>query len=214
MKKKVLRGFIILYSLLLFVLIGVIIKVGFKEDTSNRKQSINAVQGGIQSGKKKKTLVAYFSHTGTTEKLALLIHDQIGGDIVKIEPKVPYTDDNDKLMEIVTQEQKEKLLPEIKTKINNFDDYSVIFVGYPIWAMEYPRIIQTFLETYNFDGKVIVPFNTYGGKDTGDAGMASDIAECKPKSVVLDPLAMQSDELKIDQTDNIKAWLTKIGLIK
>ena len=212
MSKKFIKIHIGIYLVLLIALSVVMISVGFKKDVKNRKSSINVSTGSIQTGEKKKVLIAYFSHTGTTEKLAYLIHGQIGGDMVKLEPKEPYPTDNEQLMAIVTKEQKEKLLPEIATKINNFDDYSIVFLGYPTWGLQYPRLIQTFLDSYDFDGKVIVPFNTYGG--VGDSGMENVIAEDKPKAVVLDPLKIKSEYFTNDQTETVKKWLVDLGLLK
>jgi len=119
-----------------------------------------------------KTLVAYFSCSGVTEKLAKIIAGEVNGDLHKIEPAVPYTDadlnwQNPKARSTV--EMKDKLSrPEIAGRIPNFDDYDAIFVGFPIWWYIAPTIINTFLESYDFSGKFVIPFATSGSSGAGE----------------------------------------------
>ena len=114
----------------------------------------------------KKVAIIYFSATGTTERVAGYIKDATGGDLIEIVPKDKYTDDdldwNDKNSRSTKEQDDESARPEIKNNINT-DNYDVIFLGYPIWWGDAPRIILTFLDSHNLDGKTVIPFCTSGG---------------------------------------------------
>lgn len=119
-----------------------------------------------QHAKKGKVLVAYFSATGNTETVAKQIQAATGGDLYKITPVKPYTkEDLDwrnrqsrSIVEMTTEGFREKL----GGKPVDIKKYGVIYLGYPIWADRVPTIIQTFLESKDFKGKVIIPFATSG----------------------------------------------------
>lgn len=139
-------------------------------------------------------LIAYFSRAGenysvgviekgNTELLAEIIADETGGDMFRIEPVVPYPEGYEDTKAIATQERTDNACPEIQTKIENFDDYDVVFVGYPIWWGDMPMIMYTFLESYDLTGKVVIPFNTHEG--SGQAQTVSSIRkECNTASVM------------------------------
>ena len=118
-----------------------------------------------------KTLVAYFSASGVTKKLAQTLADAIGADLFAIEPKVPYTraDLNwmDKQSRSTIEMQNPASRPEIAGTCANIADYDTVFVGFPIWWYVAPRIINTFVESYDFTGKTLVPFATSGGSGMG-----------------------------------------------
>ena len=118
-----------------------------------------------------KTLVAYFSASGVTKKLAQTLADAIGADLFAIEPKVPYTraDLNwmDKQSRSTIEMQNPSSRPEIAEGGPDLSGYDTIFVGFPIWWYVAPRIINTFVESYDFTGKTLVPFATSGGSGMG-----------------------------------------------
>ena len=118
-----------------------------------------------------KTLVAYFSASGVTKKLAQTLADAIGADLFAIEPKVPYTraDLNwmDKQSRSTIEMQNPASRPEIAGTCANIADYDTVFVGFPIWWYVAPTIINTFLEAYDFSGKTVIPFATSGGSGMG-----------------------------------------------
>lgn len=111
-------------------------------------------------------LVAYFSATGNTENIANHIVNITGADTFEIEAAVPYTDEDLDYTNSscrANQEQNDKTFrPEISGNIENMDDYDVVFLGYPIWWGEEPRIIDAFLESYDFSDKTVIPFCTSG----------------------------------------------------
>lgn len=119
-----------------------------------------------------KKLVVYFSASGTTKIFAQKLAEQINGDLFEIVPKIPYTDAdldwNDANSRTTLEMQNELSRPEILNK-TNIDQYDTIFLGFPIWWGVAPRIINTFLENYDFSGKTIITFATSGGSAMGDS---------------------------------------------
>lgn len=117
-------------------------------------------------------LVAYFSATGTTAKLAETLAEAVGADIFEIVPKVPYTaaDLNwqDKKSRSTIEMQDPASRPAIAAVRDNMADYDTIFVGFPIWWYVAPTIINTFLESCDLTGKTIIPFATSGGSGIGE----------------------------------------------
>lgn len=119
-----------------------------------------------QSGK---TLVVYFSGTGNTKKLAGNAANVLGADVFEIQPAEPYTSAdlnyNDKTSRATREQNDPSARPKIKNKIENFDQYDTVVLAYPIWWGQEPRIIDTFVESYDFSGKTIVPICTSGSSD-------------------------------------------------
>ena len=122
----------------------------------------------------KKVLVAYFSATGTTEKLASKLAKVTNADLFKITPEQPYTADDlnwmDKQSRSSVEMKDRNCRPAIASKLDNMNEYDVIFVGFPIWWYREPSIIDTFMESYDFTGKTIIPFATSGGSPIGNSG--------------------------------------------
>ena len=120
-----------------------------------------------------KKLVAYFSASGVTEKVAADLAKAAGADLYEIEPKVPYTNADlnwmDKAARSTIEMKDKSSRPEIKDTDAKIADYDVIFVGFPIWWYVAPTIINTFLEKYDFAGKTIILFATSGGSGFGKA---------------------------------------------
>ncbi len=128
------------------------------------------------------TLVVYFSRTGNTEKIAEKIVDFTGADIFEIEAKIPYTDEdiayNNSTCRANQEQNDKNCRPEIAQSVDNFDSYDIVYLGYPIWWGEEPRIIDTFLESYDFSDKTVIPFCTSGssGISTSERNI-SELAE-------------------------------------
>ena len=120
-----------------------------------------------------KALVAYFSCSGVTEKLARELAVVVGGDLYKIEPAIPYTDADlnwhDSRSRSSAEMQDKASRPEIAGEGPNIGDYDVIYVGFPIWWYIAPTIVNTFLESHDFSGKVVAPFATSGGSGMGES---------------------------------------------
>lgn len=152
-----------------------------------------------------KKLVAYFSASGVTAKVAGMLAEALDADIHEIKPKVPYTKAdlnwmNKKSRSSVEMSNK-ALRPEMAASDVRIDQYDVIFLGFPIWWYVAPTIINTFLESADFSGKKIVLFATSGGSKFGKT-----LEELKV-SVPADTQILEGKLLNGRQTvDTIKAW--------
>ncbi len=149
-----------------------------------------------------KILVAYFSATGTTAKVAERLAQATGGDLFEIKPEQPYTDADldwrDKQSRSSVEMDNKNSRPAIASKIDNMNQYQVIFVGFPIWWYREPSIIDTFMESYNFEGKTVIPFATSGGSGMGNSGeiMQSLAPHAKVLSGKRFPSNVSEEELK------------------
>ena len=118
-----------------------------------------------------KKLVAYFSASGVTASVAEKLAKAADADLFEIKPEVPYTDADldwtNKKSRSTIEMNDPASRPAIKEKLANMADYDVVFVGFPIWWYVAPTIIDTFLESYDFAGKTVVPFATSGGSGMG-----------------------------------------------
>lgn len=148
------------YSLIMFISL---IIIGF----ITLPKMISKNQEGGETMKNSKTLIVYYSRTGNTKAVAELIQEKVGGDLVQIETKEKRPTDYRKEVEQNAQEQEREILPELKTTIPDFAKYERIFIGTPTWNMALPQAVVSFLDSYNFNGKTIIPFNTHGGYGAG-----------------------------------------------
>lgn len=119
-----------------------------------------------------KTLVAFFSASGETQKLAQTLASVVDGTLYQIKPETEYTpadlDWQDKRSRSTIEMQDPTCRPALAGTVEGMDQYDTIFVGFPIWWYEAPRVIQTFLESYDLTGKTVIPFATSGGSDMGN----------------------------------------------
>lgn len=120
-----------------------------------------------------KTLVAYFSASGTTERVAKDLAKATNADLFEIKPQEPYTRSdlnwNNRSSRSSVEMNNEECRPAIAEKVTNMGIYDMVFVGFPVWWYVEPRIIDTFLEAYDFGGKTVIPFATSGGSGLGRA---------------------------------------------
>ena len=118
-----------------------------------------------------KSLVVYFSCSGVTKKTAELLSDVAGADLFEIRPEVPYTkadlDWMDKKSRSTVEMNDPSSRPAIADKVEHMEQYDTVYVGFPIWWYVAPTIINTFLESYDFSGKTVIPFATSGGSGMG-----------------------------------------------
>ena len=121
-----------------------------------------------------KVLVAYFSATGTTKGVAEIITGNMGADIYEIVPQEPYTDADldwhDDSSRSTIEMNDRSCRPEISGAVEDMERYDIVFIGYPIWWGEAPRIVSTFMESYSFDGKTLIPFCTSSSSGLGSSG--------------------------------------------
>lgn len=159
-----------------------------------------------------KMLVVYFSGTGTTRALAETIAETAGADIFEIVPSEPYTSEdlnyNNNNCRANLEMNDESARPAIADSIENIDEYDTIFLGYPIWWGTMPRIINTFLDTYDLSGKTVMPFCTSGG--SGISTSVSAIKDAEPGADVKEGLRGYSSS----SSSQIEAWLENNNVSK
>lgn len=155
------------------------------------------------------TLIAYFSWSGNTEQVAQIIQEETGGDLFEIAPAVPYTDDYDELLDIAQQEQSENARPELAAQVENWDSYDTIFVGYPNWWSNAPMAVYTFLESYDWTGKTLIPFNTSASSGFGRS--LDGLAACAAGAEILEGLSFAERTLGNAQSE-VPAWLERLAL--
>lgn len=157
------------------------------------------------------TLVAYFSWSGNTRQMAEIIAQETDADLFEISTVTPYTDDYNELLDIAQQEQSEAARPELDAQVENWDSYDTIFIGFPNWWSDAPMAVYTFLESYDFNGKTLIPFNTSASGGFGRS--LSGISESVSGTTMLDGLDLTESELG-DAQSRITIWLNELGLIE
>ena len=168
-------------------------------DNSLNESQVESVKDKILSKSDRKVLVAYFSYSGTTRNVATALSEETGGNLFEITPQDGYSN-------VYTQSNREirgNQRPALAGTVENMDEYDVVFVGYPVWWHATPAPINTFLESYDLTGKLIIPFCTSG---------ESDIAETMPTFLdSCDGLAVYGEK-RVSSTNQLDEWLAELGL--
>jgi flavodoxin len=145
--------------------------------------------------------------------VAELIAEQNKGNLFKIETVNPYPESYDECTQVAQREKNEKARPEIKGQVDNMKDYDVVFLGYPNWWGDMPMAVYTFLESYDFSDKTIIPFCTNEG--SGLSNTKQNIAAACPKAKVLEGLSIRGTTAQKSRDEAKKAvtdWLGKINI--
>ena len=181
-----------------------------KADTESAETSTNMENTDNQDAQEHKILVAYFSATGTTKGVAEHIANGLNADIYEIVPEEAYTDAdldyNDNNSRTTIEMNDADARPAISGSVENMEQYDIIFVGYPIWWGEAPRIVSTFMESYDFSGKTIVPFCTSGGSGIGSS--ASNLERLTSGATWLDGRRLNGS----DSQDTVMEWVDSLDL--
>ena len=181
-----------------------------KADTESAETSTNMENTDNQDAQEHKTLVAYFSATVTTKGVAEHIANGLNADIYEIVPEEAYTDAdldyNDNNSRTTIEMNDPDARPAISGSVENMEQYDIIFVGYPIWWGEAPRIVSTFMESYDFSGKTIVPFCTSGGSGIGSS--ASNLERLTSGATWLDGRRLNGS----DSQDTVMEWVNSLDL--
>lgn len=184
------------------------------EKTSYWSTDDVVIEYSSTSGKENDVLVTFFSGTGRTETVAEYVSSLSGGTLSEIVPETPYTADDLNYSDSNSRSNKEHAdsasRPAISGIIENFGDYETIFIGHPIWYGDAPRIIQTFLEKYSFEGKAVYTFST-SASSSGTSAFA-DLTTLYPDINLIDNLHLTSSWLSNAET-LVNEWLVKIGII-
>ena len=160
-----------------------------------------------------KILVAYFSASGVTARAAKEIAQAVDADLYEIRPAEPYTDADLNWMDKKSRSTREmndpSCRPAIAEPAEHMEQYDTVFVGFPIWWYVEPRIVDTFLESYDFSGKTIAPFVTSGG--SGFSGTIGTIESMEPNAAVTEGLSLGSSEAA-QPADAVSSWLAANGI--
>lgn len=165
-------------------------------------------------------LIAYFSRAGENYGVGVvskgntaIVAELTGGDLFEIEPVTPYPSGYEETRVISMQELAENARPPIANTVDNMEEYDIVFMGYPIWCVDLPMIVYNFLESYDFSGKTVIPFNTHGG--SGQAGTQNIIETKFPDSTVLGGLAIPGADAQ-NAPDEVRelvvGWLEGLGI--
>ncbi len=197
------------------------------EDTSAKSKAVSeAVTDAAPTETEsdgKNILVAYFSRAdenynvgtidkGNTQIVAEFIASKVGADSFHIETVTPYPADYDDCCDVAKQELADKARPELNGTVENMEKYDIVFLGYPIWWGDMPMAVYTFMDSYDFSGKVVIPFNTHEG--SGESGTYSAIESYLPNAQVLDGMAIQgrtAQEFSSDTQQSVRRWLDGLG---
>ena len=151
-----------------------------------------------------KTLVAYFSASGITAKVAKKMAEAIGADLFEIKPETPYTGADlnwqNKNSRSSVEMNDRSSRPAIAVKAADMPQYDVVFVGFPVWWYREPSIIDTFMESYDFAGKTVIPFATSGGSGLGDS--AANMQKLAKGAKVVDGKRFSGSA----SAEELKAW--------
>lgn len=149
------------------------------------------------------SLVVYFSRTGTTRRAAREIGRLTGAPLVELEAAEPYPDSYEATLSRARRELNAGARPALAGEIENWESYDTVYVGYPIWCGTAPMPVFTFLETYDFSGKTVIPFCTSGSSGIGMS--QSDIEAACPEAAVLQ--GIRANDVQV-----IEPWLEQLGV--
>ena len=215
MKKNVLLGSLFFLATLL---------TGCKENSSIDINSSNSNSSTISKNDNNNVLVTYFSRSGenwqvgyvekgSTQIVAEIISEETNSEIFRIEPVIPYPDDYKEMLEVSRNETNENARPEIKYTIDDFERFDTIFIGYPIWNGTCPMIIRTFIESYDFKDKTIIPFSTHAG-----SGLGSSVSALKNElsnTRILDGFSIPGTTVQNNQEEvrrQVKNYIHKLDI--
>lgn len=157
-----------------------------------------------------KVLVAYFSATGTTQGVAEIIAENMGADIYEIVPQEPYTDADlnwhDDNSRSTIEMNDSSCRPEINGAVEDMEQYDIVFIGFPIWWGEAPRIVSTFMESYSFEGKTVIPFCTSSSSGIGSSG--KNLEELTDGAQWLEGMRFGGG----DSEEDVQAWIVGMDL--
>ncbi len=155
----------------------------------------------------KKTLIAYFSYSGTTERVAQDMQKLIGSDLFKIAAVNPYPSAYRDCTEVAKEELKNNARPALRGTLPDMQKYEVIFIGYPIWWHQAPMAVFSFIEQSNLNGKTVVLFCTSGGNQIGETLPRLHEALAKQQARVIDGIT-------VNRPEGVDEWLPRLGYKK
>lgn len=168
-------------------------------DNSLNDSQAEELRNEILNRSDKKILIAYFSYSGTTKNIAVVLSEKTAGDLFEIATQDGYSD----VYKESNREIRKNERPVLNNTVDNMEEYDIVFVGYPVWWHATPAPVNTFLESYDLTGKLIIPFCTSGESDI-DETMPTFLQSC-------DGLAVYG-ERRISGTGQLDEWISELGL--
>lgn len=166
---------------------------------------------GVDASSGASRIVADNKRYGATEYVATIIAETTGGDLFQIKTAHTYPGTHNALVDLAKKEADSKTYPKMSSKIDNFADYDVIFVGYPNWWFDMPMVIYTLFNEYDFSGKTIIPFCTHGGSGFSQSVQTIGTLE---KNAKVTPIPAISQNNVAQSRKGLESWLQKQGLTK
>lgn len=206
MNNVIKRFFVIMFGFLFVLAFAGCSNANLKDNTSTK--SDNTTTNLDNQNEDSNSIVIYFSRTNNTEKIASYIIELTNSDSYEILSKVPYTDEDINYNNSNSRTSKEQndstARPEIGSDDIDLSSYDIIYLGYPIWWGQCPKIMYTFVEKYDLDNKTIIPFCTSASSGIGSS--ATNLAKSAPNANWLDGKRFSSSSSK----DEVKTWLDNI----
>lgn len=190
-------------------------------DTRNETMSSSETDGSEQNesgsaDEDHKVLVVYFSYTGHLDSMAHWISDETCGDIVRVTAKEAYPDDYDATVDRAKVERDEGIRPEIDADLTDeqLKEYDTVFFGFPVWWYDLPMPMWTFLESYDFTGKTIIPFISHEGTSNGGSAF-QNMKKLAPDANILSDDYLSIHGNKVDSAEqDVRSWVNGLGYSK
>ena len=201
-------------------------KTAATEKSTPASASVDSAKQNADGKASKRILVAYFSRTGenynvgyiekgNTRIMADMIAEAVGADTFEIKTVKPYPEDYKECTEVAKQELAEDARPALVGKMENWQDYDTVFLGYPIWWSYPPMAVYTFLESYDWSGKTVIPFCTSAGDVL--TGKESDLPQYGKGMAIRDGLGLEGKRVQ-ENPESAKAdvmkWLKSLGFVE
>lgn len=196
---------------IVLLLMGLIVSISCSGNTSKKEEN--------NMEKKGKVLIVFFSHAGenygvgnikvgNTKLVADEIQKVTGGDEFEIVADKNYDMPYDALTKLAKEESEKGEKPSFKGEIKNIDDYDTVFIGGPIWWGTYPRVMFTFFDKYDLNGKTIIPFTTHEGSGLGS--VVEDLKTIYPKATFKEAFSIYGHEIRKDLS-KVDKWLKSLN---
>lgn len=160
------RSVIIVLGILVLIVGGILAVTRLRQPTTNqgpnssRSANHTSSKERLESQRAGKSLIIYFSISGSTKTAAEKIQAKTKADLIQIEPTTAYPTEYDDYVKVAQNQLRKKIHPEIKTKLPNLNQYETVFIGFPTWWQQPPMIVHSLFDQFDFSGKTIVPFTT------------------------------------------------------
>lgn len=170
-----------------------------RADLSLSAEETESLRGEMAAMEDKKVLVAYFSYSGNTRSVARSLSELMGAELFEISPREGYSN-------VYTQSNSEirrSARPKLDGTVEDMESYDIVFVGYPVWWHATPAPVNSFLESYDFTGKLVIPFCTSGGSDISET-MPTFLSSCEDVAVY--------GGSRITSPSHLESWLRDLNL--